>query len=129
MKVKDLKVIQQEPNPDPENTRSLLNKVRLFLQTAETSNPPTNFESPADDENQIELTLFIPKEDEMSNSSLLLPIDDSSEDISASSSNTSDTDDATSDEDLQQLKLPQPTKRPNITELKPPSEQDSTELR
>uniref|UniRef100_A0A5K3EQS0 NET domain-containing protein n=1 Tax=Mesocestoides corti TaxID=53468 RepID=A0A5K3EQS0_MESCO len=110
MKVKDLKVIQQEPNPDPENTRS-----------PETSNPPTNFESPADDENQIELTLFIPKEDEMSNSSLLLPIDDSSEDISASSSNTSDTDDATSDEDLQQLKLPQPTKRPNITELKPPS--------
>ncbi len=66
MKLKDLQIVDKKPPPDKESTRSrklqntwtnllVLNRVQCFLETAKTSDPPTDFETPDEDKQHIEL--------------------------------------------------------------------------
>ncbi|EUB60999.1 hypothetical protein EGR_04245 [Echinococcus granulosus] len=123
MRLQDLKFLKKEPPPNKENTRLLINRVQSFLQAAESSEAPKDFENPDDTQQYIELDLFIPKGFDESNFGLVLPVDTASGSSGSSSSSTTSSSDASDIEETstnERLPDPEklrPSKRPKIEEL------------
>nr|VZI32399.1 unnamed protein product [Spirometra erinaceieuropaei] len=120
MKLKDLKFINK-PKVEPERTQLLLDRVRSFLQTAEQTAAPTEFESPPENSRHIELEIYVPTEGP--ESSVMLTAAEQSDSLSPSSSSSSSESDAESKNgddqvNLEKLRVPCSSKRPKIEEVK-----------
>ncbi|KAL7060095.1 hypothetical protein AAHC03_09871 [Spirometra sp. Aus1] len=132
MKLKDLKFINK-PKVEPERTQLrmfcrlfylpflVLDRVRSFLQTAEQTAAPTEFESPPENSRHIELEIYVPTEGP--ESSVMLTAAEQSDSLSPSSSSSSSESDAESRNgddqvNLEKLRVPCSSKRPKIEEVK-----------
>ncbi|VDN12228.1 unnamed protein product [Dibothriocephalus latus] len=100
----------------------LLDRVRSFLQTAEQTAAPTDFESPPENSRHIELDIYVPTDGP--DSPLMLSEAEQSDPSSPSSSSSSGESDAESNNGdgdqigLDKLRVPCPQKRPKIEEVK-----------
>ncbi|BHF72936.1 hypothetical protein SprV_0401600800 [Sparganum proliferum] len=129
MKLKDLKFIDNKPKIEPERTQLrmfcrlfylplVLDRVRSFLQAAEQTAAPTEFESPPENSRHIELDIYVPTDGP--ESSVMLTAAEQSDSLSPSSSSSSSESDADGDDlvGLEKLRVPCSSKRPKIEEVK-----------
>uniref|UniRef100_A0A0V0J586 Uncharacterized protein n=1 Tax=Schistocephalus solidus TaxID=70667 RepID=A0A0V0J586_SCHSO len=121
MKLKDLKFVNYKPKVEPERTHLLLDRVRSFLQTAEQTAAPTEFESPPENSRHIELDIYVPT-DGLDSPGMLSTAEQycSSSQSSSSSSSESDAESKNGDDDhanADKLRVPCPRKRPKIEEV------------
>uniref|UniRef100_A0A0V0JB47 Uncharacterized protein n=1 Tax=Schistocephalus solidus TaxID=70667 RepID=A0A0V0JB47_SCHSO len=133
MKLKDLKFVNYKPKVEPERTHLRMFIVRftsssqslieseVFLQTAEQTAAPTEFESPPENSRHIELDIYVPT-DGLDSPGMLSTAEQycSSSQSSSSSSSESDAESKNGDDDhanADKLRVPCPRKRPKIEEV------------